>query len=152
MSSTPITYFTHNFGFDKKIFDSLEELKDTRVVAFYSKGGRQVVAAFQHNTLPIYGVQFHPEKILFESNHVVNKNLTRESSIAAQELSRIMFNAALESKNRFLDQSKIAKLKFTKYRRHNTKSVFNSIFLFKTHNFVSRNNNNSAPVCVAPLV
>ena len=107
MTSTPITYFTHNFGFDKADFEKVKELENVRVVAYYQKAGKKVVAAIQHKFLPIFGVQFHPEKILFESHQIVKKKLTKESSIAAQELSRIIFNEALDSKNKFGNQQEL---------------------------------------------
>lgn len=148
MTSSPITYFTHNFGFDKSDFEKIDELKDVRVVAYYNKEGRKVVAAIQHKFLPIYAVQFHPEKILYESHNIVKKHLTRESSEAAQELSRIIFNEALENKNRFTNQHELHKFKFTKYVRHRSNSVFESIFLFKKRHFYLPKRKNHPPVCV----
>ena len=38
------------------------------------KGERQDVMAIQHKTLPLYGVQYHPESVLTEHGHEVIKN------------------------------------------------------------------------------
>jgi len=45
MASTSITYFTHQYAFDKDEIESLPEMKDVKVVAYYKKDGRKVAAA-----------------------------------------------------------------------------------------------------------
>ena len=52
--------------------DSIYELADSFTVTAKSKNGR--VAAIQHQTLPLYGVQFHPEVTHTENGTEILKN------------------------------------------------------------------------------
>jgi anthranilate synthase component 2 len=44
------------------------------------------VMGFRHETLPIHGVQFHPESIATEHGHAMLANFLRDCGIAAREL------------------------------------------------------------------
>ena len=104
MSTTPITYFAQHFGFTMKSFKKVRSLRQNfKVLAYYKKWGKKIVSAVQHKYLPIVGVQFHPEKVLYEHKLRVHVNLTKASAMAAQELGRILFNNALENPNKFYD-------------------------------------------------
>ena len=45
----------------------------------------QVVMGFRHATLPIHGVQFHPESIATEHGHAMLANFLRTAGIVARE-------------------------------------------------------------------
>ena len=116
MSSTPLSYFAHHFGFDMDKFEANSDLNQAfKVVSFYRKFNKRIVAAIEHRSLPIFGVQFHPEKILFEHHLKVRVNLTKFSAMAAQEIGRIVFNYALENPNRFATQSELEAIEFKSY-------------------------------------
>jgi anthranilate/para-aminobenzoate synthase component II len=53
------------------------------IIAYYQKKNSKIVAAIQHQNYPIVGVQFHPEKILYEHKSQVNIVLSKSSMIAA---------------------------------------------------------------------
>ena len=63
-------------GFKATRYHSLEvsDLTDDLKLTAQTKGG--VIMALEHKTLPIYGVQFHPEAILTEYGHDLLKNFS----------------------------------------------------------------------------
>lgn len=65
-------YFFHNFGFSLEEFMSKKHLADNYYpVATYKrdpkKSPKQFVAIIEHKKYPFFALQFHPEKILFET-------------------------------------------------------------------------------------
>ena len=67
LAQKPLLYFSHNFGFKQEDFDRVSNLaQNFHVLATFKNGKDKVVAAVQHKYFPLVGVQFHPEKILFE--------------------------------------------------------------------------------------
>lgn len=95
----------------------------------------EVVAAIQHRKYPIVGVQFHPEKILFEHKNVVNIQLTRNSARASQELSRIIFETALRNKNFFGSRAEQERLEFKNFYDKKSSTVFETLYFFKESEF-----------------
>ena len=84
MSTTPISYFAQHFGFTIKSFKKVPTLNDNfKVIGYYKKWGKKIISAVQHKFLPIVGVQFHPEKILYEHKLRVHIKLTKASAMAA---------------------------------------------------------------------
>lgn len=81
------------------------------------------------------GVQFHPEKILFEHKKKVNIQLTRDSARASQELSRILFDTALNNKNHFRSRAELERLEFKNFNDRKTLSVFETTYFFKKNQF-----------------
>lgn len=131
MSDSPLSYFAHHFGFDMEGFTNDPNLNSAfKVVNYYRKFNKKIVSAIEHRSLPIFGVQFHPEKILFEHHLKVRVNLTRFSAMAAQELGRIIFNYALENPNTFTTQSELEAIEFKSYQAIKTRTVFETVYLF----------------------
>lgn len=84
LSQKPLLYFSHNFGFKESDFNKVSNLvQNFHILATFDSHGEKVVAAVQHKYFPLIGVQFHPEKILFEHKLAVHTNLTKESMIAS---------------------------------------------------------------------
>lgn len=65
--------------------------------------GLEFISTIEHRRYPFYGVQFHPEKNLYE--WVRNKNIshTRNAIQAAQYFADFFVNEARKSDNRFKD-------------------------------------------------
>lgn len=65
--------------------------------------GLEFISTIEHHSYPFYGVQFHPEKNLFE--WVRNKNIshTQNAIAAAQYFSEFFVNEARKSEHRFKD-------------------------------------------------
>ena len=64
-------YFHHSHAFFKEDIETSDYFKNNLdALAYFSKKNddRDVLAIFQHKRLPIIAWQFHPEKVLFDSN------------------------------------------------------------------------------------
>ena len=74
MKTKPLTFFNHNLGFLVSDFNKFENLKYQYKISMtyndkiFGKG----VAAFEHRHYPIFGVQFHPEKFLYDQSGLYN--------------------------------------------------------------------------------
>jgi anthranilate synthase component II len=61
----------------------VENIPDSLIVNATSDDGH--VMGFRHATLPIHGVQFHPESIATEHGHAMLANFMREAGMAVRE-------------------------------------------------------------------
>jgi anthranilate synthase component II len=61
----------------------VENIPDSLIVNATSDDGH--VMGFRHATLPIHGVQFHPESIATEHGHAMLANFMRESGMTVRE-------------------------------------------------------------------
>lgn len=130
------SYFNHHYGFELNDFYKSEDLKKAfNVVAYYQKKSKDYVAIVQHKKYPIYGVQFHPEKILFEHKRRLDLRLTLNSSIASQEMSRILFAPTLRNVNMFPSQRMLGHFLLDNFASVKTYGTFASIYLFNANFF-----------------
>jgi imidazoleglycerol phosphate synthase glutamine amidotransferase subunit HisH len=75
LSSTNSSFFNHDYAFSFQNFKRNQSLSDQYdVVGTSTAGALKIVSMIEHKTLPIYGVQFHPEKIIYENS---GDNLTK---------------------------------------------------------------------------
>jgi gamma-glutamyl hydrolase len=66
-SNYPITMNNHGAGVTPDDFNSFEGLDNFNILSTnVDRGGKKFVSSFEHKTLPIYAVQYHPEKNTFE--------------------------------------------------------------------------------------
>ena len=67
--TTNSSFFNHDYAFVLKhvMKNSIIEAQ-YRIISSVTVGATEVVSGLEHKTLPIYGVQFHPEKILYENS------------------------------------------------------------------------------------
>lgn len=131
-----VTYFNHHHGFTVEDFKSIGQLaRDYNVVAYYEKDNKRYVVAIQHKRFPIVGVQFHPEKVLYEHKNRVKVRLTMEASIASQEMSRMLFGPSLMNPNMFSSPEVLSHLLFESFSSVKTKGMFESVFLFTQEYF-----------------
>jgi gamma-glutamyl hydrolase len=131
-----VTYFNHHHGFAVEDFQSDVKLSsDYKVIAYYEKLGKKFVVAIQHKKYPIIGVQFHPEKVLYEHKNRVKIRLTMDASIASQEMSRMLFGPSLMNPNMFDSPEVLNHLLFESFSSVRTKGMFESVFLFSKEYF-----------------
>lgn len=91
LAKNKMSFFEQKWGFRVSEIEDNRKLNNSfKVVAYYKKGEERIVAAVQHRTMPILGVQFHPEKTLYEHKRKVNIDFTVKNAIASQELSRVL--------------------------------------------------------------
>src|SRR3546814_6654961 len=84
------------------LFRSLEVPGDLRVTAVCAGSGGEVVMGVRHRTLPLHGVQFHPESILSQHGQRLVENFLRseEHTSELQSLMRISYAVfCLKKKN-----------------------------------------------------
>lgn len=110
-----------------------------KVLGYYKHKGMKIVSAIQHKHFPIVGVQFHPEKILFEHKSKVNTQLTKDSVRASQELSRILFDNALDNRNHFKSKRTLERMEFKNFNNQKSMTVFETIYAFKKAYFKRQN-------------
>lgn len=127
-----VNYFNHHYGFKLEDFKRNKYLKrDYNVIATYERHGDKFVAIIQHKKYPIIGTQFHPEKILFEHKRSLNVKLTFKSSLASQEMSRILFKPTLSSMNMFNNQLTLNHFLLENFAAEKTFGVFESVYFFQ---------------------
>src|SRR3546814_16765249 len=79
------------------LFRSLEVPGDLRVTAVCAGSGGEVVMGVRHRTLPLHGVQFHPESILSQhgqrlvENFLERPDRSEEHTSELQSLMRISY-------------------------------------------------------------
>lgn len=136
LEENQVSYFNHHDGFRLNDFYANKPLKETfNVVAYYTANNGKYVAMMQHKKYPIYGVQFHPEKILFEHKRRVNTKLTLQSSMASQQLARVLFAPTLRSMNMFEKQEVLNHFLLENFSSIKTVGMFESIFVFELDYF-----------------
>lgn len=130
------SYYHHHNGMRVKDFIANKNLnRSFKVIAYYRKNGMRFVSAIQHRRYPIAGTQFHPEKLLFEHKKKVNVHLTQYSSMASQEMSRILFEPTLRNMNMFDNQVVLNRYLMENFVSVRPPSCYESIFLFTKHHF-----------------
>lgn len=105
LKSKSLMFFFHDLGFLPSDFMTFDTLADNYSIAAVNPAGDygDEIAAFQHNTLPVFGVQFHPEKTLFEQSPFYNIDRSDEAIDLAYKFGTVL----LDRRNRI--QSKKTK-------------------------------------------
>ena len=88
LQTQPASFFNHDYAFTTHNFLRNHWLNNQYdLIASTKAGPTTVVSMIEHKTLPIYGVQFHPEKIIYENqNHgLITKN--QQAKILSNKLS-----------------------------------------------------------------
>lgn len=77
ISTRDLVFFFHNLGFLARDFYEYPTLVDNYIVAAVNETDNHgtEIAVIEHRELPIYALQFHPEKVLFDTSlaYTINK-------------------------------------------------------------------------------
>lgn len=96
---TPVAYMHHKFGFriDMPYIKKLQSYL-TILAKDQDVNGRSYIAAYEYNKYPFYGVQFHPEKSIFEWKKGNIKH-SRYAQILSRKLSRFFISECSKNTN-----------------------------------------------------
>lgn len=104
IDSEKLSYFNHKFAISKQSFDEQELLKrDLMSIGLtYSKKGVEFVSIVEGTKYPIFGTQFHPEKVQFEQNDSNGEMNTGKKAVdAVLKFGMIFKNEAMKNSQKF---------------------------------------------------
>lgn len=138
-------YFFHNYGVSLDDFNSIPEIsRNFMPVATFrvdsAKTPLDFIAAYEHRKYPFFGLQFHPEKILFEthpsmSNIVRNDITTKLSTLFSNFVYSELVNGAAGVP---LSAESIKKYSCNRYLFTDF-TIFHEAYVYDCLNFLSRN-------------
>jgi len=123
-----IFFYHHKFGTPKDWFDK-SVLSDQYTALSYGidNNNRYFVTSFLHNELPIFGVQFHPEKNAFEWRTEANRG---PNAIAiSNHLSNYFARLCWENNHEFKNKEEEKRRSIYSYAQSNEYYLFVSIFV-----------------------
>lgn len=111
LKENPRMYFYHDLGFLPSDFESFPSLNDNYVIAAKNPVGifGDEVAAFEHKQWPIFGVQFHPEKTVFDDSQYLIIDRSDKATKLATKFGNVlqMNNSICSAKNSEHENSEI---------------------------------------------
>lgn len=126
-----IFFFSHNWAVTMNTFNTNKYLKNfwNLIAQATTPTNIDFVAAVEAKNYPFYGVQFHPEKNMFEWK------ISADRSIEGVEVVQIMSNNFVEkaraNKNSFSNDGDFQKLSIYNYQTHPTSQMsFSQIYVF----------------------
>lgn len=137
LQTKAVTPNFHNYCITEANMTAFGLDKDWRVMSLNSDSSRPAVrfiSTMEHRTFPFYGVQFHPEKTLYE--YIPNRNIshTKDAIVAAQYFSRFFVEECRKSLHSFAN--------YTEENRHliynfpvtfsaPTNSIYQEVYMFQ---------------------
>ncbi|RYE49083.1 MAG: hypothetical protein EOP48_20875 [Sphingobacteriales bacterium] len=107
METANLNVFVHKYMYHAEIFENTFPLNETlKVTTFgYDTAGKKYVSSFEGVDMPIYGVQYHPEKNAFEwrSSYAINHGY--DAIRLPQYLANFFVNETRKNTNTFPDMS-----------------------------------------------
>uniref|UniRef100_W8B2C3 folate gamma-glutamyl hydrolase n=2 Tax=Ceratitis capitata TaxID=7213 RepID=W8B2C3_CERCA len=106
LSTYNVTANFHIFCFTKETFATYGLNKYWNVLSVnHDWYGAEFISSLEHVKYPFYGVQFHPEKVLYE--FIPNRNITHTSQavIASQYFADFFLNEARKNRNHFANRT-----------------------------------------------
>eukprot|EP01006_Ploeotia_vitrea_P064696 TRINITY_DN88634_c0_g1_i1.p1 TRINITY_DN88634_c0_g1~~TRINITY_DN88634_c0_g1_i1.p1 ORF type:complete len:347 (-),score=46.19 TRINITY_DN88634_c0_g1_i1:78-1094(-) len=100
-NSINVTFNNHQYGVSVDNFDKYLANDYTLLATSYDRDGKQFVAAMEAKNAPIYAVQFHPEKALFEWNTREVIQHTEKAIIANGYLNRFLIDQSRKNDHHF---------------------------------------------------
>lgn len=136
-----LVHFNNIHGVTTKSFSKFSELSNFEVRAVYKTelSSETYVGAIEHKDKPIFAVQFHPEKNLYESGSVLKKFAKRKSNKIGD---KILTQKELEQDEMLRDYSKELSKLFESHIAELLKKHFSDVkpsqseLILKSHQFV----------------
>jgi len=105
-STHPVTANFHLYCFTQETFEKYNLNKIWKVLSLnHDWNGIEFISSVEHLEYPFYGVQFHPEKNLYE--FVINRNITHDanSTKTSQYFANFFVNEARKNKQAFINKT-----------------------------------------------
>lgn len=106
LRTKPITPNFHSFCITEKNMTAFGLDKEWRVMSLNDDQSAKTVrfvSTMEHRTYPFYGIQFHPEKVLYEFVEHQNISHQTEATLASQYFARFFVNECRRSSHAFDD-------------------------------------------------
>ena len=135
LENQQISFFNHKFSISKENFEKNQHLKASMlpIGETYSKEGVDFQSAVEGKNLPIFGTQFHPEKIQFEhTKATVGINISKSAVQEAKQQGQILVKETRKNDQRFKCPKLLKKLLIENFDQIWTDSAFESIYFFHT--------------------
>lgn len=135
-----IVYFNHVYAVSTSYYTTNEVFKSfwNIVSTTTSSYNEQFISGAESKEYPIYGVQFHPEKNLFEWK--VYADRSESGAEVVQILSNKFVEKARASKNKFNSPEEFYAASIYKYKTQLSTQSFSEIYLFHEVNKPQENN------------
>ena len=151
LKNEPVTSNFHQFCITEKNLTAYNLTQDWRVMSVNNDwNGFEFVSSIEHRNFPFFGVQFHPEKNIYE--WVKNRNISHTFNAikASQYFADFFINEARKSPNRFANDTEIDQYVIYNFEATFTGlkgSAFEQCYLFEPkidYPFMNKRVNNSA--------
>ncbi|XP_053684706.1 gamma-glutamyl hydrolase-like [Sabethes cyaneus] len=142
LANEPVTPNFHQYCTTQENFTAFNLDHDWRVMSTnLDWNGLQFISSIEHKTLPFYGVQFHPEKNIYE--WVRNKNISHTPNAikAAQYFADFFVDEARRSDQHFSSPSDLDRhviYNFPTYFTGLKNSAFEQCYLFREQRYLQR--------------
>ncbi|XP_063307434.1 gamma-glutamyl hydrolase-like [Pelobates fuscus] len=131
LSKLPITSNFHSWSLSVQNFTANEKLKKFyNVLSTNSDGTVEFISTFEAYDYPIYGVQWHPEKISFEWKIAPGISHTAEAVYASFYMAEFFVNEARKSLHKFPDTTQENEALIYNYCPKYTGKIFDQMYFF----------------------
>lgn len=128
-----ISYFNHHYGMDINNFLRNRILSQLFTITSTAKteAGNEFIGSIEGLKLPIYGIQFHPEKSPFEWRTTVNASHTEEAIKISQEYANFFIREARKNNHSFFNETMEEKKLIYNYKPEKVQESFMECYFFK---------------------
>ena len=127
-----ISYFNHHYGMDVNNFLRNGILSQLFTITSTAKteNGSEFISSIEGLKLPLYGVQFHPEKSPFEWRTTVNASHIEEAVKISQEYANFFNKEARKNNHRFFNETFEEKHLIYNYKPEKVHESFMECYFF----------------------
>lgn len=136
LAEKPITFNAHAWGIPTDSYYNNTKLKKAfRVISTnYDRNGTEFISTYEGRDAPLYGLQWHPEKVLFVYNPSLAVDHGMVSTLASQYVANFFVLEARKSPNRFTsrreEEDHLVFKHYPTYVGNITETPYEQIYLF----------------------